>query len=467
MRPTLGPDPAMPEEYGEFPQYEGYDEDEFFYHMYFDEVSTTPLPEEFYDILESVSNSGGDYVSNYPDYFDYILKSGLGSNTSDSEISTQPSLRQSKNTSYLQFGDENTFKNPRRNSKFMKLKQRNGKNSEQKIRGKRSVTPKHSEIETFSVSPVRTKRSSVKSKKRNKRRHWLGFRKRKQVAPGVIGILDRNRPPGLFRQSEFVTIKLASFVVLSTGVTNVLTQSDFANVIIAPVNIVKPIINIPTISAPTSSWKPDSFATWPFITITGVSASNITYLLVSLFILYVGIILYVDGDYLYNKVRDFAIGRFSRLQSNLVRRVHTGAGLHSLTDTLTSAWDAMRANFGVEASAAAPHGWVAPGPQPSVYRRRRPYRRRRRKYQRKDSNDRDQTRKSSDEIYSSSNYYRKATPTRSDRRNDNLGYSSSSWYNGDYQEDFLNTYKYQQSYEDSLSDYKDAYSWDSKHYDNY
>ena len=40
-----------------------------------------------------------------------------------------------------------------------------------------------------------------------------------------------------------------------------------------------------------------------------VAASNITYLLVSLFILYIGIILYVDGDYLYNKVKDFAISR--------------------------------------------------------------------------------------------------------------------------------------------------------------
>ena len=46
-----------------------------------------------------------------------------------------------------------------------------------------------------------------------------------------------------------------------------------------------------------------------------VLASNITYLLVSLFILYVGIILYVDGDYLYNKVRDFAIGRCKSLIS--------------------------------------------------------------------------------------------------------------------------------------------------------
>ena len=82
MRPTLETDH---EEYGEYLEYDGYDD--FFYHMYFDEVSTTPLPEEFYDILESVSHSGGDNVSNYPDYFDYILKSGL--DTSDREINTR------------------------------------------------------------------------------------------------------------------------------------------------------------------------------------------------------------------------------------------------------------------------------------------------------------------------------------------------------------------------------------------
>ena len=146
-----------------------------------------------------------------------------------------------------------------------------------------------------------------------------------------------------------------------------------------------------------------------------ISASNITYLLVSLFILYIGIILYIDGDYLYNKVKDFAISRckytchnsllhfsphlkftgpyktilaklpfpqliahnpcwsihqtfkgrptldlsscrlfnefmtddnlqfsVSNFRRNVVRRVHSETGLNYLTDTLTSAWDAMR-----------------------------------------------------------------------------------------------------------------------------
>ena len=49
-------------EYGMYGDgYDEYDEDDFFYHMYFDEVSTTHIPPEFYDLLESVSlspNSG-------------------------------------------------------------------------------------------------------------------------------------------------------------------------------------------------------------------------------------------------------------------------------------------------------------------------------------------------------------------------------------------------------------------------
>ena len=106
-----------------------------------------------------------------------------------------------------------------------------------------------------------------------------------------------------------------------------------------------------------------------------LTATNITYLLVSLFILYVGIILYVDGDYLYNKVKDFTLRRCelkfkayrkfitflltgSNVQRNTVKRLQTDSGLNYLTDTLTSAWDAMRANFGVGQKAAAPHGWL-------------------------------------------------------------------------------------------------------------
>ena len=96
----------------------------------------------------------------------------------------------------------------------------------------------------------------------------------------------------------------------------------------------------------------------------------------SLFILYVGIILYVDGDYLYNKVKDFTLRRCglmncktgkylqtfpptgSNVRRNTVKRLQSESGLNYLTDTLTSAWDAMRANFGVSQKSAAPHGWL-------------------------------------------------------------------------------------------------------------
>ena len=56
-----------------YDEYEDYDEDDFFYHMYFDAVSTTPLPDEFYDIFTISTGGNPQQVSNYPDYFDYHL----------------------------------------------------------------------------------------------------------------------------------------------------------------------------------------------------------------------------------------------------------------------------------------------------------------------------------------------------------------------------------------------------------
>ena len=224
MKPTVGPDPAMPEEYGMYNgDYEGYDEDEFFYHMYFDEVSTTPVPEEFYDILEYVSNSDGNSFSNYPDYFDYIRGGpGLGRNNSESDLTTQPSLRQNKNKRYLQFGDlnNNNNNNSRRNSKFLQFKRRKEAASEAKAISKRSASlPKTSKKLSSEAAHVRTKRASKKKNKKNKKKKAkVGFRKRKQLEPGVIGILDR-RIPIFFRQSPFVSIALTQFVILSTGVT--------------------------------------------------------------------------------------------------------------------------------------------------------------------------------------------------------------------------------------------------------
>ena len=46
------------------------------------------------------------------------------------------------------------------------------------------------------------------------------------------------------------------------------------------------------------------------------------------------------------------------MRRNTVKRLQSESGLNYLTDTLTSAWDAMRANFGVSQKSAAPHGWL-------------------------------------------------------------------------------------------------------------
>ena len=48
--------------YFEYEDTEEYDEDDFFYHMYFDEVTTTALPDEFYDILDAVSGDSDSQV---------------------------------------------------------------------------------------------------------------------------------------------------------------------------------------------------------------------------------------------------------------------------------------------------------------------------------------------------------------------------------------------------------------------
>ena len=107
-----------------------------------------------------------------------------------------------KNTRYLKFTDTSR----RRNSKLMKLKRykRDNKNV--------SIVPIVNKVKS------RSKRYSNKNNRGKHRASKSGFRMRKQIGPGIIGILDR-RIPLFFRQSPFVTIALTKFVILSTGVT--------------------------------------------------------------------------------------------------------------------------------------------------------------------------------------------------------------------------------------------------------
>lgn len=151
----------MPAEYGMYEFNEGgdYDEDDFFYHMYFDEVSTTPLPEEFYDILESVSAGSNPQPAAYPDYFDYFLNEERIRQANKGETTTERSSRQSKNSRYLRWknsanGTSQTrpAESRRRNSKFMK-------STKQSTSLDQPARPK---------SKVRTKRSPGRGKKSEK-----------------------------------------------------------------------------------------------------------------------------------------------------------------------------------------------------------------------------------------------------------------------------------------------------------
>ena len=215
MKPTKAPDDKE-DFYGMYgvDDYEGYDEDDFFYHMYFDEVSTTPIPDEFYDLLESVaSNNQG---ANYPDYFDYFDKS-IKNRTSDdeSDITTVRSARQSKNTRYLNF--EKSKRASRRNSKFLSMKS----DANMQHHSRLSKVMNYSSIESVKVRSKRTARKrNLKRARQREARIRSGLRIVRNGAP-VIGILDRRTPRNsFFRQGEFLSIALTKFVVLSTGVTS-------------------------------------------------------------------------------------------------------------------------------------------------------------------------------------------------------------------------------------------------------
>lgn len=211
MKPTKAPDDDFYAMYG-VDEYEGYDEDDFFYHMYFDEVSTTPIPDEFYDLLESVANN--NQALNYPDYFDYFDKSIRNRTSEESDSTTVKSARQSKNTRYLNF--EKSNKGSRRNSKFLNMK------SDTKIHHSR--LSKAMREHSSDLVKVRSKRTALKRNLKRTRhreaRMRSGLRIVRNGSP-VIGNLDRRIPRNsLFRQGEFLTIALTKFVVLSTGVTS-------------------------------------------------------------------------------------------------------------------------------------------------------------------------------------------------------------------------------------------------------
>ena len=220
MKPTKAPDEDNYAMYG-IDDYEGYDEDDFFYHMYFDEVSTTPIPDEFYDLLESVaSNNQG---ANYPDYFDYFDKSIRNRTSDESDTTTVSSARQSKNTRYLNF--EKSNRASRRNSKFLSMK-----SDAQMPHSRLSKVMRGHSSESVKVRSKRTAmKRNLKRARQREARIRSGLRIVRNGSP-VIGILDRRVPRNsFFRQGEFLPIALTKFVVLSTGVTSGKKMTNFVH----------------------------------------------------------------------------------------------------------------------------------------------------------------------------------------------------------------------------------------------
>ena len=195
--------------------YEEYDEDDFFYHMYFDEVSTTPLPDEFYDILQSVSAGSNPQPVNYPEYsyLDYLNDRTIGGPANFSAVS----LRNPNATTSRPVRTPPTFP-PRRRARLPFKKRR--KPAPPSVTESATDPLPRSNRYLRNGKKSRWRRTARRSGNRRRRQKNRRRRKRKKVVdPRIVGILDR-RIPTLFRQAAFVKISLASFVVLSTGVTN-------------------------------------------------------------------------------------------------------------------------------------------------------------------------------------------------------------------------------------------------------
>lgn len=219
------------------------DDDDFFYHMYFDEVSTTPLPDEFYDILESVSGGASAQVVNQPaDYLDLLnnrkfnYTSSYGSGSSSSRDTSKLDSKLAK----LRASQAKRANQTRANLAALAnqvagrvnetVRARNPKGSRlSRVQGAGIVTPQGSLEGSRATRNHRMSRwrrgvnshKARQSKNRKKNRKRNGKRKtkvKKTTDPRIVGILDRRVPPR-FRQSPFVIISLAKFAVLSTGVT--------------------------------------------------------------------------------------------------------------------------------------------------------------------------------------------------------------------------------------------------------
>jgi hypothetical protein len=251
----------MPANYDMYFDYKNeYNEDDFFYQMYFDEVSTTPLPDEFYDILLSVSNGvKAPIVAKSPDYESLLANRNIGrfnftsklpgeAATKGGAIAVAPTwvlaaqeVAEGEDGDEIEMeGEEMAATAPSATTSVTQFNVgRNitqfGRKAETEMPPRATRNSKQSRWRRATsqrgLSRAEQKKKKSANKNRNSKRHSLKWtlsskgtaamrkknRKKQKQDPRIVGILDL-RPPAYFKSNIFVPILLESFIVLSTGI---------------------------------------------------------------------------------------------------------------------------------------------------------------------------------------------------------------------------------------------------------
>jgi hypothetical protein len=259
----------MPADYDMYFDYKNeYNEDDFFYHMYFDEVSTTPLPDEFYDILHSVSTGvKAPIVAKSPDYESLLANRNIGrhnftsrlpgaaATTKGGAVAMAPTwVLTTQEAAEGEHGDEiemidgdtvatapsatvsvTQFNVGRNITQFGRRAETETETPPRATRNSKQSRWRRATFQRGRLSRVqKKKKKAANNKKRNSKRNNLKWtlsskgtaamrkrkRKKQKQDPRIVGILDL-RPPAYFKSNLFVPILLESFIVLSTGIAPV------------------------------------------------------------------------------------------------------------------------------------------------------------------------------------------------------------------------------------------------------
>jgi len=162
--------------------------------------------------------------------------------------------------------------------------------------------------------------------------------------PRVWGLLDR-RAPGVFRQGSFVKISLSQFSIVSTGTTGAAlvaaAASSAAVVAVAASSPLGAALSVPALglgttailstgTSSTTFW--DRFSTWPIFPLSGIT--EVWPFILTIFLIYVGIILLTDGDMLINAIQgslNFGQAVARNVRRNMSEEVHHSGLLSTLS----------------------------------------------------------------------------------------------------------------------------------------